>query len=512
MNLRGRLTGLIKRIFASTLSRPQQWLLDWATDGVKASSGESVNERTALGLSTYLACIKNISEDLGKLPLGIYKRLEPRGRSPLPQHPVSTLLHNSPNEEMSAMSFREVLTSHALGWQGGFAEIVRNGAGVPVALWPLDPTTVQIMREQGGEKRLFYMVDNTPMLKDDIFHLHGLGYDGITGYVIARLANDPIGNALAAQKFAGTFFANGTTTTGVIQFPDAMSDTALKHLRESFHERHSGPEKQHRPMILEQGAEWKAQSTAPRESQMVEVLQNGVEEICRLFRMPPHKAGHLLRSTNNNIEHQALEYVVDTLLAWIQRWEQEIWRKLLRPAERLTLFAKHNLNMLLRGDMTARSAFYREGFGIGWLSDNDIRELEDMNPIDGGDTYFINATFVPLKMAAEGEHLAAKQAAQQPKEPKPEPDTQPQDAMKDHRRELVLRIAAAHRKPIEDAIAALLRVEHDKITRAAKRKDGYAWATEFYQKEHRKYVSERLQPHLAALETSLEGAVCGPMN
>lgn len=500
----------------SNLASPADWFVDWARGGGPASSGEVVNETTALGITAYLACIKNISEDVAKLPLGIYQRQEPRGRKQLRDHPLHVLLNNEANPEASAMSVREVLTSHALGWGGGFAEIQRRG-GEPIALWPLDPTGVEVRRDTWGEKLLFYSVHGVPMVPRDILHIHGLGHSAYAGWILALLAKDPIGNALAAQKFSGSFFGNGTSTTGTIEVPDAMSETAFKHLRESFFERHTGTENQWRPVILEQGAKYSPTSTEPQKSQMIEVFQHGVEDICRLFRMPPHKIQHLLRATFSNIEMQALEYVTDCLLGWLVRWEQEIWRKLLFPQERKRVYAKHNLDMLLRGDTAARTAYYRELFNIAALSDNDIREKEDLNPIPGGDTYFLNAALVPLEMAAKGEHLAAKQApapAKQatpnempPSEGSPDDNEPPASSLVDHRFEIAARIAVAHTAAIREAIAAVLRIEHDKVTRAAKKPEFESWKARFYRENHPRDVRSKLKPAFDALYASLDSVL-----
>ncbi len=519
------------KIKNSNLSAPSQWMLDWAT-GYPASSGEHVNEKTALGVGAYLACIKNISEDEAKLPLCLYKKLTPRGRERRDDHPVDRLIHDQPNEEMTAMTFRQTLTSHALGWHGGFAEIVRDGAGVPVELWPLDPACVQVMRETTEPRRLFYWVTPSPaflqmtmpgvaMMPRDIFHVHGLGYNGVTGYILSRIAKDTVGNAMAAQTFNGSYFANGATSSGTIDVPEAMSQQALKNLRDSWAQRHQGAINQWRPVILEQGAKWSPTSNDPQKSQMVETLYQGVEEVARLFRMPPHKIGHLLRSTNNNIEQQALEYVQDCLLGWLVRWEQEIWRKLLLPREQNWYFAKHDCNMLMRGDSVARSAFYREGFNIGYLSPNDIREMEDLNPIeDGGDTYFVNAAMVPLDLAAEGEHIQPLQppmttAEAPPTEPPadgtpPKPGGTYQASAVAHKAELLLRVGALHEKAFSEAIAAILRVEIGKIRHAAKRDDFSQWAADFFEIGHKtghdSCILNHLQPVWTALNASLEAA------
>jgi HK97 family phage portal protein len=498
---KGRAKGEIKN---SGIRDPAQWLVDWIRGGAPASSGEVVNEVTVLGLTTYLACIKNISEDVAKLPFGIYKRLK-RGREEIPDHPVTTLLHFQPNDEMTAFSFREVLTSHALGWGNAFAEIVRDGAGHPIELWPLDPTAVQEVRTQDVEKRLIYLVHGVPVPHRNVFHFHPLGYDGLTGYNLPRLVKDPLGNALAAQAFAGAFFGNSTSTSGVIEVPDAMSEPAFKHLRESFFQRYAGSGNQWKPIILEQGAKFNPTSTEPQKSQMIEVFQHSVEEICRLFRMPPHKVQHLLRATFSNIEMQALEYVTDCLLGWVVRWEQEVWRKLLSKEEKRTLYAKHNLEMLLRGDTAARTTFYREMFNIGAVSDNDIREKEDMNPIEGGDTYFVNSALIPLDMAATGEHFKAKQAAEGPKTPEQTPKTPAKPPADDHRIEILGRVAAAHTRLLKDALEALLQSEYDKVSRASKSSDFGAWAAAFYGETHRITIEHRLKPIMEAFDTSVNG-------
>ncbi len=504
-----RVKQLVSRIYNSGVKDPSQWLVDWVRQGDPAASGEAVNEVSALGLAAYIACIRNISEDTAKLPLWIYERMEPRGRKSLYEHDVSQLLYaGTPNDEMSPMSFRETITSHALGWHGGFAEIVRDGTGRPRALWPLDPTCVQRKRQDYAPRSLYYLVHGIPFPKENIFDLHGLGYDGISGYVLARLAKDPIGNALAAQKFAGSYFANGTVSSGVIKVPDAMTDTAFKHLRESFFQRHGGGQNQHKPIILEQGADWTPTSVAAKDSQMIEVLQNGVEEVCRLFRMPPHKIQHLLRATFTNIEMQALEYVVDTLLGWAVRWEQEIQRKLLVPSERRRRFAKHNFNMLMRGDSAARATFYREMMNIGVLSENDIREYEDLNPIEGGDTYYVNAAMVPIDLASTGKHLSTMQ-------PKPEPAAPAQPAPPDtssskaHRMELIGRVAAAHEKIIADRLGAVLKLEHDRIRGAQKRPGFDAWVDGFYKGTHPEHLKREIGPPIEALSASVNAILYG---
>lgn len=515
MTIRQRLKSLVPKLFNTGVSTPARWFVEWARGGTPSASGEHVNEVISLGLTAYFACVRNISEDIAKLPLGIHQSVEPRGSKCLKDHPAYRALHFSANEEMSAMTFRETMTQHALGWHGGFAEIVRDGDGT-IRLYPLVPNHVQRMRELGSGK-LYYLVYGQRFESRDIFDLHGLGYDGVTGYVISHLAKEAIGNALAAQKFSGAFFGNGTVTTGVIEVPDAMSETAFKHLRESFHERHGGGANAHKPIILEEGAKWTSQTSNAKDSQMIEALQYGVVEVCRLFRMPPHKVQHLMQATFSNIESQALEYVVDCLLGWGVRWEQEVWRKLLTPREQKTgYFACHNFNMLLRGDTAARTTYYREMFNIGALSPNDIRDKEDFNPVEGGDSYFVNAALVPLDMAATGEHLQQNQPASAPAETAQEdPANAPPDsedatqARLDERKQLVGKVANAHLALIERHLAGLLKAEYGKVSRAAGEPDFGVWLTDFYENSQRERFIEKISPCLDAISASVDAVIAG---
>lgn len=419
---------ILNRLFpvkaeTSTLSQPMQWLID-AWSGGASSSGERVTPAKAMSVAAYFACIRNISEDVGKLPFSVYERLEDRGRSLAWNHPAYRLIHDEPNPEMSAMTFRETLTAHALGWSGGYAEIVRNNAGQAMELWPLDPTSVCVGRLSTGG--LAYRVTGSDgkqviLRGEDVLHIHGLGYDGLTGYMLPFVARESIGGALAVQNRANAFFKNGAVTSGILQVAKQMDKAAMELLRESFTERYVGQGNHYKPLILTQGTTYTPISVDPDKAQQVDTLQWNVEEMCRLFRMPPHKIQNLLRSTNNNIEHQAIEYVQDALDGWLKRWEHECNRKLILPTQRAKYYTKINEKALLRGDTAARSAYYREMFNVGVLSQNDIRELEDMNPVEGGNTYYLNRALIPSKLAKEG--------LQGPKEESQPPEQQVEQAV-----------------------------------------------------------------------------------
>ncbi len=378
-----------------------------------SSSGQHVTPNSALSVAAYYAAIRAISEDEAKLPFPVFESLEPRGKERLRDHAVTQLLSREPNPEMTAFSFRETLTANTLGWGNGYAEIQRNGMGDPVALWPIHPSRVRVCRTSGGE--LMYEIGNDDGSKAQInqsnmFHLHGLGGDGITGWSVAKLAADSLGLAIAAQKFGGSFFANGTNVGAVLKHPGQLGEEGADNLRRSWNQRYSGASKGNQVLILEEGMEYTQLGIPPEDAQFLETRQFQVEEVARWFRIPPHKIQHLENATFSNIESQAIEYVQDCLTPWLVRWEQEVQRKLLgTDADN---FAQHVVTALLRGDQAARSTFYREQFNIGAMSQNDIRELENANPIEGGDTYYINGAMVPSHLAAEGANVVQPMGSQ----------------------------------------------------------------------------------------------------
>jgi HK97 family phage portal protein len=381
-----------RKIFAATQKDKTGFFVEWVQGGRATTSEERVNNDKAFQLGTYFACIRNISEDIAKVPLKVYKQLKPRGKDARSDHRLYSLLHDAPNPEMTALTFRQTLTAHALGWGNGFAEIERDIEGNPLYLWPLRPDRVRVFRLD--DNRIWYEIrtddDKTAWLRDDfVFHVPGLGFDGLVGYNVARYARECLGAALAAQKFSSSFFGNGIQSAGILTHPGQLSPEAQANLRKSF-EQYQGAENANKVLIIEEGLDYKKTTIPPEEAQFLESRQFSVAEICRWFRMPPHKVADLSRATFSNIEHQALEYVGDTLLPWFTRWEQEIYRKLLtRKEQRKGYFAKHVVQGLLRGDIEARNKAYQTGRNWGYLSADDIRELEDMNPLPDkkGETY-----------------------------------------------------------------------------------------------------------------------------
>ncbi len=437
--------------------------------GPRTTAGVSVSADSAMALAAYYACLRNISEDLAKLPLHVYRRLEPRGRERVKDHPAYRALHVRANDESSAMSVRETLVHHAMGWGGGFAEIVRNGND-PLSLWPIHPSRVKLWRTNAGRLKYRIRLDGgqqTDLNPQDVFHLHGLGGDGLMGYQLSVLAKEAVGLGLEAETFGAAYFGNGTVIRGILEHPGTLSDTARRRLAEYMADEHGGAAKAHGTRILEEGMKWKSMAIPADEAQFLETRQFQVEEIARWFRMPPHKIQHLLRSTFGNIESQAIEYVVDTLTPWATRFEQEAWAKLLDEAP--DLYAEHNFSGLLRGDDAKRAAYYQSRFNVGSLSQNDIRELENENPIEGGDEYY-----VPMNMSRTSDVAKDGVEVEVEAEQEPDPASAGADTAKPSAALAPLAVEAVHRTRAKETKA---------VSRARNRGDFAAWLVTFSEQQ-----------------------------
>ncbi len=364
------------------------------------STGVSVSEMTALTYSVVWACVNNISTDIGSLPLILYKNLPNGGKEKLTDHKLYRILHDEPNAEMSSMTFRGTLQAHALTWGNGYAEIQRNGGGAVVALWPITPDRVTVKRDLRTQQ-IYYEVARTNGPSDilpaeNMFHIPGLGYDGTVGYNLIAEAREAIALGLATERFGGTFFGGGSTFGGVVSLKENLTEAAKDSFRKQMAAQHQGVDRAHGFLLLGNEASYTSLGVPPNNAQFLETRQHQVEEICRYYRMPPHKVQHLLQSTNNNIEHQGIEYYSDTLRPWCVRWEQEIRRKLIAPSERTIQAAEHKIEGVLRGDLPSRYAAYAVGRQWGWLSANRICELENMDPLPAGQG---DIFLVPMNMS-----------------------------------------------------------------------------------------------------------------
>lgn len=401
------------------------------------STGITVNAVTAYTYSVFWACVNDISTDIASFPLILYKREANGGKTVLRDHNLYALLHDAPNPEMTAFTFRGLLTSQALTWGMGYAEIVRDGAGRVVELWPITADRVRILRAPAQPYRLSYAVTREDggmdaLRSDQMFVLPGSTFDGVHGRNIITMARESIGLGIAAERFAGTFYGNGATFGGVFVHPGRMSELAMKNFRQSVNLSHQGVDKAHQFFVTEEGMQYQKLGVDPNNAQFIETRQHQVEEMCRWFRMPPHKVQHLIRASFNSLEQLNIEYTSDTLQPRCVSWEQEILRQLIAPSERRIQFVKHNMDSKLRGDTTTRFAAYVSGIQNGFLSQDDVREKEDMNPLaDGAGTqYFIQSNTWPLDRVQEiiDHQVAPKPAPVAPAPPTPDPNAPQQNA------------------------------------------------------------------------------------
>jgi len=363
------------------------------------SSGKAVNERTAMQASAVYACVRILAESVAGLPLHVFERTADGSKSVKPEHPLFHLLHDESNHEMTSFVFREALMSHLLLWGNAYAQIIRDGRGLPVALYPLLPDRVSVDRDQSGELTYTYQSDKgqIKLRHDNVLHIPGLGFDGLIGYSPIAMAKNSIGMALATEEYGAAFFANGANPGGVLEHPGVLKDR--DRLRESWQSQFSGANA-HKVAVLEEGLKFHQMSIPPEQAQFLETRKFQINEIARIFRVPPHMVGDLEKSSFANIEQQSLEFVKYTLDPWVVRWEQSLGQALILPSEKNRVFIKFNLDGLLRGDYQSRMQGYSTGIQNGFMSVNDVRGLEDMNLLsdeEGGNLHFVNGNMVKLR-------------------------------------------------------------------------------------------------------------------
>ena len=375
-----------------------------------STSGKKVNERSAMQMTAVYSCVRILSEAVASLPLHFYEYRGDGSKAKATDHPLYFLLHDEPNPEMSSYTFREVLMTHLLLWGNAYAQIIRNGKGEVIALYPLMPDRMSVDRDEKGQiyYQYYMTVDDAPTNKGkwvslastDVLHIPGLGFDGLVGYSPIAMAKNAIGMAIACEEYGAKFFANGAAPSGVLEHPGTIKDPS--RVRESWTQTFGGSSNANKVAVLEEGMKYTPISISPEQAQFLETRKFQINEIARIFRVPPHMVGDLEKSSFSNIEQQSLEFVKYTLDPWICRWEQAMVRALLSAQEKKKYFIKFNMDGLLRGDYQSRMNGYAVGRQNGWLSANDIRELEDLDKIPaelGGDLYLINGNMTKLQDA-----------------------------------------------------------------------------------------------------------------
>lgn len=448
---------------------PPEWFRQYALSmGWDTSSGVNVDPDTAMRVTAALACIRIIADTESSLPFFTYRRLE-RGKEKARDHYLYRVLHDEANPEMSAFTFRRTITAHVASRGNGLAEIEFDGAGRVKYLWPLNPDKVRLIR-QPKTRKLFYMVTlpeseggyEEPLSADRVLHIKWLSQNGLWAMSPVQLNRESFGISLAAQEFMARFFSNDASPRGALETPNALSDKAYGRLKEDFVENHGGLSKKHRFAILEEGLKFNPISLSPQDIMLLDLMRFGVEDIGRLYGVSsdmlnlPDKA-----ATYASVEQFGIRFTTHTVRPWTVNWDQEVNRTLLTKAERKEYFCEHNLDGLLRGDYATRTAGYNSGITTGWMTRNEAREFENLNPLDGLDEPLVQLNMTPDQQRA---------------------------IMQPIYQDIFLRVRRREQHDVESAEKRFKSDVSDFVT----------WRRSFYADDHRKFVALQLAPALKA--------------
>lgn len=362
-------------------------------------SGQKVTNDSALRVTAVFSCVRVLAETVASMPLIVYRNLPDGGKERAQDHPLNTVLRKRPNKWQTAFEWFEMMQGHVALRGNAYSQIIPGKLGAITELVPIHPDRVCVERLENGKLR--YEVrrpDNVEpgiLTQEEMFHLRGLSSDGLVGLSPVAMARQSIGLAQATEQYGGTLFKNGAKPGGILEHPARLSKDAATKLRESWQETHGGTANAHKTAILEEGMKYHELGMNNEDAQFIETRKYQRSEIASIFRMPPHLIGDMEHATFSNIEHQSLEFIIYTMMPWFERWEQAIQRDLVVDDEEY--FCEFLVDGLLRGDINSRYSAYSTGRQWGWLSVNDVRALENMNPVDNGDVYL-----QPMNMVEAG--------------------------------------------------------------------------------------------------------------
>tara|TARA_R110000824_G_C15133324_1_gene669237 strand:+ start:127 stop:1320 length:1194 start_codon:yes stop_codon:yes gene_type:complete len=363
--------------------------------GIQANSGVTVDENSALNFSAVWACVRVISESVASLPIGVFKEEENGTRKLDKSSPIYSLLAYEPNSYMTSFIWRESLMNNLLIHGNSYFKIKRDSALRPIELIYLNPEDVNPIKV---DDVIYYDVKNynNPIAQYDMLHFVGMGYDGVKGKSVLTVHADTIGLSLGANVTATSYFGNSTAIAGVLKHPGKLSEEAASRLRTSWNNNYAGPYQSNKTAILEEGIDFKPISIPASDRQLLDSRLFQVQEIARIFRVPPHLIGDLSKANYNSMEQLSIEFVRTTLRPYLVNIESELNRKLFRESERGLYYTKMSVEGLLRGDSQARADYYQTMLQNGVFSINEVRRFEDMNPIENGDEHLVPLNFQPL--------------------------------------------------------------------------------------------------------------------
>ena len=384
--------------------------------GGRNPAGVRIDPETALRSTVVLACVRVLSSSVAGLPLHLYRRLPDGGKELARDNPLYRVLHDTPNSWQTSYEWREQIMLHLLTHGQAFVEI--SGAGPQTQLVALHPSRMKVEQIENGRLRYTYREasgSGTVYAQDAIMHLRWLSDDGVNGMVPVELAKDAIGLARACEIHGASFFANGARPGIVLSTDQTLSPEAAMNTRDQWERAHRGPDRAHRTAVLQGGLKVNELGGNNQESQFLESRRFQVEEVCRIYGVPPHLVGDLSRSSFSNIEQQSLDYVQNGLMPWLRRIESAIARDLVSDDN---LFAEFDVRGALRADAAGRASYYNAMWNLGVLSVNEIRSAENLNPVEGGDTRFIQLNMTTLdKAVAQPESVPAAVVEEPPLNP-----------------------------------------------------------------------------------------------
>lgn len=438
----------------------------WGTAAADTDAGVRVTPDTAMKASAVWACAGIISETLAALPLQMFQRQADGGRQVATNHPLYELLHDRPNARQTALEFKQMMTMHCLMRGNGYARILTGPRGPVDQLVPIHPDRVRVEAIPDGIRYQVRQADGSekPVNDEDMFHVRGLTLDGVTGVSVIEYARQSVGLGLAAESYGARVFSQNGRPGGVLKVPGALTPAAAQRLRSEWQVLHGGLANAHQVAVLQEGADWQQTSMTSEDAQYLQTREFQAEDICRWFRVPPHMVGLTSKSTSwgTGIEQMTIGFLMFTLLPWLKRWEQAVSRDLIIATQ--AYYAEFVVDSLLRGDTSSRYAAYKTGREGGWLSVNEIRQRENLNPVPGGDSLSVAAAPAPAAPAPAGRRAAL--------------------------------LAAHYRAFAHDAAGRLVHKEMTAMSKAARRtaSDPAGWraAVEEFYAEHAATVAETL--------------------
>lgn len=461
------------------LSNPPQWLIE--SLGASTYSGESVTVERSLTIPAVLNGFTILMEDTSSLPFILYRRLD-RGKLRAVESPYYSLMHDQPNREMTSMVFREIMMGHLLGWGNFYGQLLWNSKGVVEEIYPLKPNQMEVGRLK-GERVYLYRADNGNPIsfrQDQILHIPAFGFDGMRGYSRISLARNAIGLAMATEKYGSKIFANDARPSVVLTHPQGLSDNARKNITESWQQHYAGAGNAAKFAVLEEGMDLKTIGFPPDDAQFIETQKWTVQQIARVFRIPPHMLGDVERTTSwgSGIEQQEIGYLTHTLRPWMVRIEQQCNKDILLTDDRREYFYEHLVDAMLRTDLQTRMQAYAVAITNGIYTRNEVRERENLLPYDGGDE-----PLTPLNMTTGNNDQTDDQT-----DPVDQPDATPQ-------RDIT--------PLVMDALRRISKRDHNELQGALKRyaeKDDrfLQWVEQFYKRDLPEFILATFQPFIDA--------------